>query len=123
MFHLAGINRPKDQSEFMEGNFGFTSVLLKILRETNNPCPVMISSSIQVELDNPYGQSKKAGEKLMFEYGKETGAQILIYRFPNVFGKWSRPNYNSAVATFCHNIARGLPIQVSDPSIIMNLVI
>ncbi len=122
VFHLAGVNRPKEESEFMEGNFGFTSILLNTLRKYNNNCPVMISSSIQAELDNPYGKSKKAGEDLLFNYGKETGAKVLIYRFPNVFGKWCRPNYNSAVATFCHNIAHDLPIKVNDPSVIMNLV-
>lgn len=122
VFHLAGVNRPKEQSEFMEGNFGFTSNLLDSLKKHNNTCPVMISSSIQAELDNPYGESKKAGEDLLFAYGKETGAKVLVYRFPNVFGKWCRPNYNSAVATFCHNVAHDLPIQVNDPSVIMNLV-
>ena len=122
VFHLAGVNRPKEQSEFMEGNFGFTSDLLDSLKEYNNTCPVMISSSIQAELDNPYGESKKAGEDLLFAYGKETGAKVLVYRFPNVFGKWCRPNYNSAVATFCHNIAHSLPIKVNDPSVVMNLV-
>lgn len=122
VFHLAGVNRPKRQSEFMEGNFGFTSTLLDTLKKYKNTCPVMISSSIQAELDNPYGQSKKAGEDLLFSYGKETGAKILVYRFPNVFGKWCQPNYNSAVATFCHNIAHDLPITVNDPSVVMNLV-
>jgi UDP-2-acetamido-2,6-beta-L-arabino-hexul-4-ose reductase len=122
VFHLAGINRPKEQSEFMEGNFGFTYDLLDSLKKHNNTSPVMISSSIQAELDNPYGESKKAGEDLLFSYGKETGAKVLIYRFPNVFGKWCRPNYNSAVATFCHNVAHDLPIKVNDPSVIMKLV-
>ncbi len=122
VFHLAGVNRPKDQSEFMEGNFGFTSELLNSLKKHNNACPVMISSSIQAELNNPYGESKKAGEDLLFDYGVETGAKVLVYRFPNVFGKWCRPNYNSAVATFCHNIAHDLPIQVNDPYVVMNLV-
>lgn len=122
VFHLAGVNRPKEQSEFMEGNFGFTSDLLGSLKKHNNTCPVMISSSIQAELDNPYGKSKKAGEDLLFSYGKETGSKVLVYRFPNVFGKLCRPNYNSAVATFCHNIAHDLPIQVNDPSVVMNLV-
>jgi len=122
VFHLAGVNRPKEQTEFMEGNFGFTSDLLNSLKKHNNTCPVMISSSIQAELDNPYGESKKAGEDLLFSYGEETGAKVLVYRFPNVFGKWCRPNYNSAVATFCHNIAHELPIQVNDPSVVMNLV-
>ncbi|MBS3972462.1 MAG: capsular polysaccharide biosynthesis protein CapF [Erysipelotrichia bacterium] len=122
VFHLAGVNRPKEQSEFMEGNFGFTSNLLDSLKKHNNTCPVMISSSIQSELDNPYGESKKAGEDLLFTYGKETRAKVLVYRFPNVFGKWCRPNYNSVVATFCYNVAHSLPIQVNDPSVIMNLV-
>ncbi|MFZ7133072.1 MAG: capsular polysaccharide biosynthesis protein CapF [Eubacteriales bacterium] len=122
VFHLAGVNRPKEQSEFMEGNFGFISDLLNTLKKHQNTCPVMISSSIQAELDNPYGESKKAGEDLLFDYGKETGAKVLVYRFPNVFGKWCRPNYNSAVATFCNNIAHNLTIQVNDPSVVMNLV-
>lgn len=122
VFHLAGVNRPKEQSEFMEGNFGFTSTLLNALKKYKNNCPVMISSSIQAELDNPYGKSKKAGEELLFDYSKETGGKVLIYRFPNVFGKWCRPNYNSAVATFCHNVAHDLPISVNDPSVVMNLV-
>jgi UDP-2-acetamido-2,6-beta-L-arabino-hexul-4-ose reductase len=122
VFHLAGVNRPKEQSEFMEGNFGFTSELLNSLKKHNNTCPVMISSSIQAELDNPYGESKKAGEDLLFSYSEETGSKVLVYRFPNVFGKWCRPNYNSAVATFCHNIAHDIPIKVNDPSVVMNLV-
>jgi UDP-2-acetamido-2,6-beta-L-arabino-hexul-4-ose reductase len=122
VFHLAGVNRPKEKSEFMEGNFGFTSDLLDSLKKHNNTCPVMISSSIQAELNNPYGESKKAGEDLLFSYGEETGAKVLVYRFPNVFGKWCRPNYNSAVATFCHNIAHDLPIQVNDSNVVMNLV-
>ena len=122
VFHLAGVNRPQNESEFMEGNFGFTSVLLENLKKYGNKAPVMISSSIQAERDNPYGRSKKAGEDLLFAYGKETGAPVLVYRFPNVFGKWCRPNYNSAVATFCHNIARDLPITVSDRSVLMNLI-
>lgn len=122
VFNLAGVNRPKEQSEFMQGNFGFASVLLDTLKKYHNTCPVMISSSTQAALDNPYGESKRAGEELLFEYAKETGAKVLVYRFPNVFGKWCRPNYNSAVATFCHNIAHGLPIQVNDPSVVMDLV-
>lgn len=122
VFHLAGVNRPKEQSEFMEGNFGFTSTLLDTLKKYNNNCPVMLSSSIQAELDNPYGHSKKAGEDLLFEYSHETGAQIFIYRFPNVFGKWCRPNYNSAVATFCNNIAHNKPIQITDRNVMMILV-
>lgn len=122
VFNLAGVNRPKDQTEFMEGNFGFASTLLDTLKKYNNTCPVMISSSTQAALDNPYGESKRAGEQLLFDYSKETGAKVLVYRFPNVFGKWCRPNYNSAVATFCHNIAHDLPIQVNDPDVVMNLV-
>ena len=122
VFHLAGINRPKEQSEFMEGNYGFTSKLLSQLKKHHNTCPIMISSSIQAELENPYGKSKKAGEELLINYSKETGAKVLIYRFPNVFGKWCKPNYNSAVATFCHNIVHGLPIQVNDPNVVMTLV-
>ena len=122
VFHLAGVNRPKDEKEFMEGNFGFTSVLLDGLKKASNKAPVLITSSIQAALDNPYGKSKKAGEDLMFSYSKETGAKVFVYRLTNVFGKWSRPNYNSAVATFCHNIARGLEIKVNDPSVVMNLI-
>ena len=122
VFNLAGVNRPQDPSEFMKGNFGFASLLLDTLKKCGNTCPVMISSSTQAALDNPYGESKRAGEELLFEYGRETGAKVLVYRFPNVFGKWCRPNYNSAVATFCHNIAHGLPIRVNDPSVVMHLV-
>lgn len=122
VFNLAGVNRPQDPKEFMEGNFGFASTLLDTLRKYKNNCPIMISSSIQAALNNPYGESKKAGEDLMFAYGKETGAPIFVYRFPNVFGKWCRPNYNSAVATFCNNIANDLPITVNDPSVDMTLV-
>lgn len=122
VFHLAGVNRPKEQSEFMEGNFGFTSTLLETLKKFNNTCPVMISSSIQAALDNPYGLSKRAGEELMFDYSAKTGAKVLVYRLPNVFGKWCRPNYNSAVATFCNNIANDLPITVNDRSVLMTLV-
>lgn len=122
VFHLAGVNRPKDQSEFMDGNYGFTATLLETLKKHRNACPVMTSSSTQAELDNPYGISKKAGENLLFEYSNETGANVLVYRFPNVFGKWCRPNYNSAVATFCHNVAHDIPITMNDPSVVMNLV-
>lgn len=122
IFHLAGVNRPKDQAEFMEGNLGFTSILLNTLKKCGNACPIMFSSSIQATLDNDYGISKKAGEELLFNYGKETGAEVYVFRFPNVFGKWCRPNYNSAVATFCHNIAHDLPIQVNDRSVNMTLV-
>lgn len=122
VYHLAGVNRPQNEEEFMEGNFGFTSKLLELLEANNNKCPIMISSSIQAALDNPYGKSKKAGEDLIFEYGRKNNVKVLVYRFQNVFGKWCRPNYNSAVATFCHNIARNLPITVNDSSVIMNLI-
>lgn len=122
VFNLAGVNRPKETSEFLSGNFGFASTLLETLKKYNNTCPVMISSSTQATLDNPYGKSKRAGEQLMFDYSKECGAKVLVYRFPNVFGKWCRPNYNSAVATFCNNIANDLDITVNDPSVEMNLV-
>ena len=121
VFNLAGVNRPKDPTEFMQGNFGFASTLLSMLRKHGNTCPVMISSSIQAALDNPYGESKRAGEQLLFDYARETGAKVLAYRFPNLFGKWCRPNYNSVVATFCHNIAHDLPITVNDPSIEIHL--
>lgn len=122
VFHLAGVNRPKDNSEFMTGNFGFTSTLLDTLKACDNTCPVMISSSIQAALDNPYGNSKRAGEQLMFDYSSQTGAKVLVYRFPNVFGKWCKPNYNSAVATFCNNIACDLPITVNNRDTVLNLV-
>lgn len=122
VFNLAGINRPQNTEEFMEGNFGFGKKLLSLLKENNNTCPVMLSSSIQAELDNPYGRSKKAGEDLVFEYGKETGTKVLVYRLPNLFGKWCRPNYNSVIATFCHNIANDKPITVNDPSVVLTLV-
>lgn len=119
VFHLAGVNRPKNEKEFMEGNFGFSSELLEELKKWKNTCPVMLSSSIQASLsgrfqDSPYGKSKLAGENLFFEYARETGAKVLIYRFPNLYGKWCKPNYNSVVATFCHNIANDLPIQIHD---------
>ena len=118
VFHLAGVNRPQNPEEFMQGNFGFTSTLLDALKAAGNTCPVMVSSSIQATLigryDSDYGRSKKAGEDLLFAYGEQTGAKVLVYRFPNLFGKWCRPNYNSAVATFCNNIANDLPIQVND---------
>ncbi|MEG0283037.1 MAG: capsular polysaccharide biosynthesis protein CapF [Clostridia bacterium] len=122
VFHLAGVNRPENTDEFMKGNFGFTSILLEKLKQNNNKCTILITSSIQALLDNPYGKSKKAGEDLMLEYEKETGAKSLVYRLPNVFGKWCRPNYNSAVATFCNNIANDLPVQINDPNVQMNLV-
>lgn len=122
VFHLAGVNRPEKEEEFMQGNFGFTSILLDNLKKYNNKAPILITSSIQAKLDNPYGKSKKAGEDLIFSYEKETGAKAIVYRLPNVFGKWCRPNYNSAIATFCNNIARGLEIKVNDPKAIMQLV-
>lgn len=127
VFNLAGINRPKNQAEFMAGNFGFASDLLDTLKKHQNHCPVMLSSSIQATLigrygQSDYGKSKLAGEKRFFSYSHETGAPVLVYRFPNLFGKWCRPNYNSAVATFCYNIARGLPIQVNDPSTELELL-
>lgn len=127
VFNLAGVNRPKDQKEFMEGNFGFADELLNSLKKHNNKCPVMISSSVQATLlgryaGSDYGKSKLAGEELVFKYGEETGARVLVYRFPNLFGKWCRPNYNSAVATFCNNIANDLPIQVNDPSVMLELL-
>ena len=122
VFNLAGVNRPQNQEEFMQGNFGFASTLLDTLKKHGNKCPIMISSSTQAALDNPYGESKRAGEQLMFSYAEETGAKVLVYRFPNLFGKWCRPNYNSAVATFCNNIANDLPIQVNDPKVVLNLV-
>lgn len=127
VFNLAGVNRPQDPKEFMEGNFGFATVLLNNLKKYKNNCPVMISSSIQATLagrfgTSEYGKSKKAGEELMFQYGEETGAKVLVYRFPNLYGKWCRPNYNSAVATFCNNIANDLPITVNAPSVDMELL-
>ena len=122
VFHLAGVNRPQNEEEFMEGNFGFTSTLLNCLKESGNKAPVLITSSTQAMLDNAYGKSKKAGENLMFSYGEEVGTKVYVYRLTNVFGKWSRPNYNSAVATFCNNIAAGLPIKVNDPSVVMKLI-
>lgn len=122
VYHLAGVNRPKNESEFMEGNFGFTSTLLDTLKKYGNKSPILITSSIQAELDNPYGRSKKAGEDLIFGYGDENGVKTFVYRFPNVFGKWCRPNYNSAVATFCHNIAHDLPITVNDRNHMMTLI-
>lgn len=115
VFHLAGVNRPKAEKEFMEGNFGFTSELLESLRKHNNKSPILITSSIQAERDNPYGKSKRAGEELLFNYSKETGAKASVYRLHNLFGKWSKPNYNTVVATYCYNIARGLDIQINNP--------
>ncbi|MEH6993695.1 capsular polysaccharide biosynthesis protein CapF [Neobacillus drentensis] len=121
VFHLAGVNRPKDEKEFMEDNFGFTSELLNLLKKHNNKAPVLITSSIQAERDNAYGKSKKAGEDLLFNYREETGVQVYVYRLPNLFGKWSKPNYNTVVATYCHNIARDLEIKVNDPDAELNL--
>lgn len=127
VFNLAGVNRPRNHEEFMSGNYGFASTLLDTLRKHGNTCPVMLSSSIQASLsgrfgDSEYGRSKKAGEDLFFRYAEETGARVLVYRFPNLFGKWCRPNYNSAVATFCNNIANDLPIRVNDPSVELELL-
>lgn len=127
VFNLAGVNRPKDNDEFMKGNFGFASTLLDTLKKHHNTCPVMLSSSQQASLtgrfgNSEYGRSKKAGEELFLEYGKETGAKVLVYRFPNLYGKWCRPNYNSAIATFCNNIANDLPIQVNDRSVQMEIL-
>lgn len=127
VFNLAGVNRPKEQSEFMQGNFGFASTLLDTLKKHQNTCPVMLSSSIQATLigrygESDYGKSKLAGEELFFDYAQETGAKVLVYRFPNLFGKWCRPNYNSVVATFCNNIAHDLPIQVNDPSVELEML-
>ena len=127
VFNLAGVNRPKETSEFMEGNFGFASTLLDTLKKHKNTCPVMLSSSQQASLtgrfgNSEYGRSKKAGEELFFAYSEETGAKVMVYRFPNLFGKWCRPNYNSAVATFCNNIANDLPITVNDPSVELELL-
>lgn len=127
VFNLAGVNRPKDNDEFMKGNYGFASTLLDTLKKHHNTCPVMLSSSQQASLtgrfgNSEYGRSKKAGEDLFLEYGKETGAKVLVYRFPNLYGKWCRPNYNSAIATFCNNIANDLPIQVNDRSVQMEVL-
>ena len=126
VFNLAGVNRPQSPEEFMQGNFGFAGEMIALLKKHNNTCPVMISSSIQAtcigRYDSDYGRSKKAGEELIFAYGEETGAKVLVYRFPNLFGKWCRPNYNSAVATFCHNIANDLSITVNDPSVQLELL-
>lgn len=122
VFHLAGVNRPEKEEDFMRGNFGFTSTLLDTLKKYHNRAPVMISSSIQARLDNPYGRSKRAGEDLVFAYGRETGAKVLVYRFPNLFGKWCRPNYNSVIATFCYNLSHDLPIRVNDPTVTLELL-
>lgn len=127
VFNLAGVNRPENPEDFRKGNFGFASTLLDTLKKHGNACPVMLSSSIQATLigryaGHPYGESKKAGEELFFDYAQQTGAKVLVYRFPNLFGKWCRPNYNSAVATFCNNIANDLPIQVNDPSVELELL-
>lgn len=127
VFNLAGVNRPDNHEDFRKGNFGFASTLLDTLKKHGNCCPVMLSSSIQATLigryaGHPYGESKKAGEELFFDYAETTGAKVLVYRFPNLFGKWCRPDYNSAVATFCNNIANDLPIQVNDPDVILELL-
>ncbi|NIK11796.1 capsular polysaccharide biosynthesis protein CapF [Alkalibacillus almallahensis] len=122
IFHLAGVNRPERDEEFMEGNYDLTNELLNKLKKHNNRSPILITSSIQAEQDNLYGKSKKAGEDLVFDYGERHQVSTYIYRLPNVFGKWSEPNYNSAVATFCYNIANDIPIQVNDPNVVMQLV-
>ncbi len=127
VFHFAGVNRPQDKSEFMTGNCGFTATLIEALRTAQNPCPVLLASSIQASLigrygNSDYGKSKLAGEELLFAYGKESGARVLVYRFPNLFGRWCRPNYNSVVATFCHNRTRDLPIHVNDPKTELELL-
>lgn len=127
VFNLAGVNRPKDTKDFMNGNFAFAETLLNTLRKHNNNCPVMLSSSIQATLsgrfdESEYGKSKRAGEDLFFEYSKKTGAKVLVYRFPNLFGKWCKPNYNSVIATFCNNIANDLPIQINDRTTLLELV-
>ena len=121
VFHLAGVNRPKDASEFMKGNFGFTSELLDSLKENANKAPILITSSIQAKLDNDYGKSKKAGEDLLFEYSKQNNVDVFVYRLPNLFGKWCRPNYNSVIATFCNNVANNLPIQINDENVELTL--
>lgn len=121
VFHLAGVNRPKDTSEFMKGNFGFTSELLDSLKENGNKAPILITSSIQAKLDNDYGKSKKAGEDLLFEYSKQNNVDVFVYRLPNLFGKWCRPNYNSVIATFCNNVAKNLPIQINDENVELTL--
>ncbi|MBB3110562.1 UDP-2-acetamido-2,6-beta-L-arabino-hexul-4-ose reductase [Paenibacillus phyllosphaerae] len=122
VFHLAGVNRPKDQAEFMDVNYGLTETLLEKMKKYNNKSPIVISSSTHAAFESSYGISKRASEDLLFDYSKQTGAIVHIYRFPNIFGKWCKPNYNSAVATFCHNIANGLPITVNDPSVEMSLI-
>ena len=119
VFNLAGIMRPKDPGEFMKDNFQFADSMLCYLEKAGNKCPVMYSSSIQATMDTPYAESKRAGENLMFEYGKKTGARVIVYRFTNLFGRWKRPNADSVVATFCYNVGRGLPIKVNDPGVMM----
>ena len=122
IFHLAGVNRSQEEKEFIQGNYDFTAKLLTLLKTYQNKAPILLSSSIQASLDNPYGRSKKAGEDLLLTHEQETGAKVWVYRLPNVFGKWCKPNYNSAVATFCHHIARDLPITVHDPEVLLQLV-
>lgn len=121
VFHLAGVNRPKDDAEFFSGNRDYTVLLLRLLSDRPNPCPVLLASSVQAERDNPYGRSKLAAEAAVADYGRETGAAVYVYRLPNLFGKWCRPHYNSVVATFCHQIARALPIQINDPGTVLTL--
>ncbi|MEA5026336.1 UDP-2-acetamido-2,6-beta-L-arabino-hexul-4-ose reductase [bioreactor metagenome] len=122
VFNLAGVNRPENITDYMKDNFGFASVLLDTLEKCGNRCPIMLASSIQAQLDNPYGQSKKAGEDLFFDYARRMNSKVLVYRFPNVFGKWCRPNYNSVIATFCYNVARGIPIKINDSNSLLYLV-
>lgn len=122
VYHLAGVNRPQDPQEFMKGNFEFTTTLLDSLKKNNNRCPVMISSSVQAKFDNDYGKSKKAGEDLLFQYGKDNNVKVFVYRFPNLFGKWCKPNYNSVIATWCYNVSHNLEIKVDDPLKELNLV-
>jgi UDP-2-acetamido-2,6-beta-L-arabino-hexul-4-ose reductase len=121
LFHLAGINRPENPNEYIEGNIGFTSLLAEMLEKYKNNCPIVFASSIQADLENPYGKSKKAAEDLLLKHGEKTGAKVFIYRLPNIFGKWCKPNYNSVIATFCHNIANDLPIRVNDPETVLSL--
>ena len=122
VYHLAGVNRPQNPKEYMEGNFGFTTTLLEYLKKNKNNCPIMLASSIQAELDNEYGKSKKAGEDLIFNYGKENNTKVFVYRFPNLFGKWCKPNYNSVIATWCYNVSHNIEIKVDDPKKELNLV-
>lgn len=122
IFHLAGVNRPETEEEFQQGNCELTALIVSYLKKYENTCPIVLSSSIQAKLDNPYGKSKREAEQIVFKYAEETGVRVFVFQFPNIFGKWCRPNYNSVVATFCYNIANGLPIKVNDPKVMLNLV-